>query len=90
MPKKQDKHLNKEESPSSEPKKVYSVVIDAFDNGSSRHSFPNVIPLEIIRDLLFRHMMLVQDQITRFHCKEDREKVQIVRPNQIPPLKLIQ
>ena len=73
-------------SDNDEPKVVFSIVINAMDNGTSRHQI-NMKPvlLEPIRDLLFRHMMLIQEQITMIHIEQKMRQVKILKPGQLPP-----
>jgi hypothetical protein len=68
-----------------EPKVMYEIKIEVFDNGVSRHSHPKDIPLEIIRDILFRHLSLFQEQITMIKMQNQMNKVKIINPNQLPP-----
>ena len=69
-----------------EPKVVFSILIEALDNGSSRHKI-NMHPvmLEPIRDMLFRHQTLIEEQIIMIKIQQQQNKVKIVGPNQMPP-----
>ena len=66
-----------------EPKLVFSITIEQFDNGQSKHTISNKVPGEVCRDLLFRHMMLIEEQIIA--TKIQQQAVKLVKPDQIPP-----
>ena len=68
-----------------EPKVVFKFVIESLDNGTSRHMIPQGVPLEIMRDILFRHMMLIEEQITMFKIEQKQNQVKILKPGQLPP-----
>ena len=65
-----------------EPKVLYEIKIQVFDNGNSQHSAPKAVPPEIIRDIFFRHMMLTQDQIVI--NKINNQKVKLIKPEHLP------
>ena len=69
-----------------EPKVVFSIVIEAMDNGTSRHRISmKPVLLEPVRDILFRHQMLIQEQITMIHIEQKMQQVKIIKPGQMPP-----
>ncbi len=75
----------KDPSGNDKPKVVFSIAIEALDNDTSRHHIKmNPVLLEPVRDLLFRHMMLIEEQITMFKMSQ-QQQVKIVGPGQIPP-----
>ncbi len=68
-----------------EPKTVFTIQLEQFNNGASRHAIPKGVPLEVVRNLLFTHMMLIQEQITMIHIEQKMQQVKILKPGQIPP-----
>ena len=68
-----------------EPKALFKIIIEQLDNGTSRHIIPKGVPLEHFRDMLFKHMMLIQEQITTIHIEQKMQQVEIIKPGQIPP-----
>jgi hypothetical protein len=68
-----------------EPKTIFKVTIEQLDNGTSRHGIPQGVPLEAVRNMLFTHMMLIQEQITMIHIEQKQQQVKILKPGQMPP-----
>ena len=64
---------------------MYDVKIEVYDNGTSKHTISQNVPLEHIRDVMFRHMMLIQEQVTMYKMEQEMNKVKIINPNQVPP-----
>ncbi len=68
-----------------EPKVLFKIIIEQLDNSTSRHFLPQGMPLEVARNMLFTHMMLIQEQITMIHIEQKMQQVKIIKPGQIPP-----
>jgi len=68
-----------------EPKTVFKISIEQFDNDTSRHIISAGIPLEAVRNTLFAHMMLIEEQITMIKIQQQQNKIKIATPSQLPP-----
>ena len=75
----------KKSSDNDEPKIIFTVQLEQFNNGASRHAIPKGVALEAVRSLLFTHMMLIQEQITMIHIEQKMRQAKILKPGQMPP-----